>query len=101
MVDNFCLQFYLCKRIPCIYRTCISKIRLSSHNLAIEMGRYSGISRNNRTCKFCNIDIEDEFHFILKCPLYKGFRKFLIKPYYWKKPSMYKYIQLLSSNNVK
>ena len=32
MIDNFCLQFYLIKGIPRTYKTCISKMRLSSHN---------------------------------------------------------------------
>jgi hypothetical protein len=46
-------------------------------------------------------DIEDEFHFVLKCKTFQGFRNDLIKPYYWKKSSMYKFIQLLSSNNIR
>ena len=93
MVQNFCLQNYLCKPIPVIYKTCITKIRLSSHDLAIECGRYSAIPRSNRLCSFCKNDIEDEMHFILKCPTYQGLRSYFIKPYYWRKPSMYKYIQ--------
>jgi len=95
MVDNFCLQYYLTKGIPELYRNCITKIRLSSHNLAIESGRFTGITRLNRLCIFCGDDIEDEFHFVLKCKTFQGFRNYLIKPYYWKKPSMYKFIQLL------
>jgi len=101
MVDNFCLQYYLTKGIPELYRNCITKIRLSSHNLAIESGRFTGITRLNRLCIFCGDDIEDEFHFVLKCKTFQGFRNYLIKPYYWKKPSMYKFIQLLSSNNIR
>ena len=76
-------------------------MRLSSHNLAIEQGRYSAIERYNRKCKFCITDVEDEMHFILLCPLYLGLRSCLIKPYYWKKPSVYKLLQLLSTTNVK
>ena len=72
-----------------------------SYNLAIECGRFSVISRNNRLCLLCKDDIEDEMHFLFKCPLYRSFRSYLIKPYYWKKPSMYKYVQLMGSCNVK
>ena len=32
--------------------------------------------------------------------VFQGFRKCLIKAYYWKKPSMYKFIQLMSTNNL-
>ena len=101
MVDHFCLQYYLKKGIPELLRNWITKIRLSGHNLAIESGRFTGITRLNRLCIFCGDDIEDEFHFVLKCKTFQGFRNCLIKPYYWQKPSMYKFIQLLSSNNIR
>ena len=101
MVHNLCLQYYLGKPIPDVYKKCITKLRLSSHNLAIECGRFSAISRNNRLCVYCKNDIEDEMHFVLKCPMYQGFRSYFIKPYYWKKPSMFKYVQLMSSCNMK
>ena len=40
-------------------------MRLSSHQLEIEMGRYSDIDRKDRLCKFCNQNaIESEYHFI-------------------------------------
>jgi hypothetical protein len=54
---------------------CITKIRLSSHKLAIEQGRYNKTNRNRRTCKLCINEIEDEMHFILLCPSYVNLRK--------------------------
>lgn len=101
IVHNFCLQFYLSKPLPDVYKKCITQLRLSSHNLAVESGRFSAVPRQNRLCKFCKDDIEDEMHFVLKCPVYQGFRSYFIKPYYWKKPSMFKFIQLMSSCNIK
>lgn len=101
LVDNFCLQYYLEKSIPRLYKKCISKMRLSSHNLLIETGRHKNIPRDKRFCKTCITDIEDEYHFILVCPMYLALRSKLIKKYYWCKPSMYKLIQLLSVNNIK
>lgn len=76
-------------------------MHLSSHNLFIESGRFYGIPRSERICTLCKLEIEDEMHFILKCKCFHGFRVNLIKPYYWKNPSMFKFIQLLSTNNVK
>ena len=52
-------------------------------------------------CIFCGDDIEDEFYFVLNCKTFQDFRNYLIKPYYWKKPSMYKFIQLSSSSNIR
>ena len=48
------------------HRAALAKSRLSSHSLAIETGRHSGIPRENRKCSFCDLnDIEDEYHFII------------------------------------
>jgi hypothetical protein len=44
---------------------CIANIRLSSHKLAIEQGRYNKTNRNRRTCTLRINEIEDEMHFIL------------------------------------
>ena len=51
-------------------------MRISAHKLEIERGRYSRpmISREERFCKYCTNEIEDEKHFILKCPLYINIR---------------------------
>ena len=51
-----------------MFSRCITRIRLSSHNVCIESGRYYGINRNNRNCSMCDLNVvEDEFHSILQC----------------------------------
>ena len=60
------------------YRISLSKLRCSSHKLAIERLR-GRTTRDNRICKFClnnnNVRaIEGELHFILICPLYTELR---------------------------
>ena len=67
------------KPIPVIYKTFITKVRLSSHNLTIECCRYFAISTRNRLCIFCDNDIEDEKHFVLKCARYQGLRTLLFR----------------------
>ena len=74
--------------------------RLSAHLLMIEKGRFTHTPREHRICNLCNIEIEDEYHFILKCSHYDVYRKLYIKKYYWYRPSMYKPLQLLSTENV-
>jgi hypothetical protein len=74
-VTNVCLQEYLCKPIPELYKKCITKIRLSWHKLVIEQGGYNKTNRNRRTCKLCIHEIEDEMHFILLCPSYVNLRE--------------------------
>jgi len=49
-------------------------------------------------CIACN-KLEDEFDFMLECPLYKDIRKRYMKEYFWKYPNIPKFIQLLTSDN--
>ena len=101
LIDHVTLQEYLCKPIYMQYKKFICKLRLSSHCLAIETGRYKNIPFDKRICSFCKEDIEDEFHFMLKCPAYHDLRVQFLKPYYYRRPSVFKLIQLLSSQNTK
>ena len=101
LIDVYSLQYYLSKFIPVHLRKCITKFRLPSHNLGIETGRYIATDRSKRTCFSCVDEIEDEYHFILVCPLYNSLRKQYIKHYYWKNPSVYKLIKLLNIYNIK
>ena len=83
-------------------RSLISKIRLSSHDLKIETGRYNNTNRNERYCELCQLhDIEDEYHFTLICPHYKEIRSKYVTKYFSKNPSMYKYFELLNSSKNK
>lgn len=101
LIDHFTLQSYLVKRIPMQYKKLICKLRLSSHCLSIETGRYKNVPLDRRLCPLCTLDVEDEFHFFLKCTYYSHFRTKFLKKYYFTRPSVFKLIQLLSTQNVK
>ena len=51
----------------------IAGLRMSAHNLQIEMGRRTRTPREKRKC-VCG-DVEDEEHFILQCSLYTDIRR--------------------------
>ena len=56
-------------------RKALVKLRISSHKLRIETGRYDKIPREERLCNLCNSNkIEDETHFLLDCPRYSSIR---------------------------
>ena len=48
------------------YRNALTKLRVSSHSLAIERGRHLGTAIQERLCTVCNV-IEDEKHFLFEC----------------------------------
>ena len=57
-----------------------SKLRLSSHRLNIEVGRYTRTPVNLRTCNVCSSsDIEDEFHLMCVCSKYSDIRNNLFE----------------------
>ena len=63
------------------------------------MGRWARPERiefDDRKCKLYN-KLEDEFHFVLECPRYDDIRKKYISHYYLRRPSMFKFIELVSS----
>ena len=95
-ISNYLIKIYYSS-----YRNCLAKIRLSSHQLNIEVGRHRNIDRLNKICTLCNMnEIEDEYHFILICPFYKNLRENYIKRYFFIWPSTYKLTQLLENSNV-
>ena len=71
------------------FRKNLTKLRISSHNLYVERGRYQipFVSRENRWCMHCfyhrgTKHIEDETHVLINCPLYSTTRtKFNFHPY--------------------
>ena len=52
----------------------IGRLRTSSHNLKLEMGRRSRTPREQRLC-VCGNGVEDEEHFLVKCLLYDDIRR--------------------------
>ena len=57
----------------------MTKFRLSNHSLMIEKGRHLHINKNERFCKFCPNNIEDEIHFLIICKAFKTHRKELFQ----------------------
>ena len=55
-------------------RTQLTKFRLSDHHLPIEKGRRKGLDKLIKFCPFCLDKVEDEIHFLIKCPLYVHLR---------------------------
>jgi hypothetical protein len=51
------------------------RFRCGSHQLAIATGRWAKCPRDQRTCQKCTTDeVEDEYHFIFRCPAYESLR---------------------------
>lgn len=100
---SFQFQPYLDKINVNKYLQAFCKLRMSSHRLEVESGRWvrpNRIPLDERKCSFCQV-LEDEFHFVIECPLYEVLRKKYIAKYFWTRPNMYKFIELINSTNTR
>ena len=93
--DRGKLSFYKCFKTNCYrepyldvikcpkQRAALARLRTSSHQLQIERGRYVGTPRESRFCPHCYKQgeeyIEDETHFLLACPKFRGERESLMR----------------------
>ncbi len=63
------------------HRKALTDLRISSHRLQIERGRYTKpmTARENRVCTWCSgiekVYVEDEQHFLLECKQLEGLRE--------------------------
>ena len=95
-------ELYLEMNINTRLRSCLTKLRLSSHKYLVERGRWlnSKLPYIDRKCTLCNIpDIQDEYHVTLCCVYVKELRRKYIKPYYYKRPSMNKFVEVMKTRN--
>ena len=71
-----------------------------NHRLPVETGRWDDIQLNDRKCKiFTTDDIGDEYHYLFTCDFFKSDRKLYLKPYFYVKPNIRKYMELFTSTN--
>ena len=81
------------------FRRILAQFRVSAHGLEIEKGRYSGIARSDRICMPCQLSVEDEYHFVLICDIYKDLRDKCLPRQIVQSPSVFKFNRLLSVSN--
>lgn len=93
---NFGRSDYLDSIVDWKLRIAFTRLICSSHNLAIETGRWHQTEREERKCSFgCNC-VEDEYHFLLVCPIYIPFRERYFKRYFYVNPTWQKFETLMT-----
>ena len=83
-------------------RCFITRLRISAHSIRIHTVRFGVniLPRHERLCLNCNLqDVEDVYHFVCLCPKYRTIRINYINRYYYVRPTVYTFYDLLSSND--
>ena len=88
-----CMSKYFCRRFL--------SFRTRNHRFPVEVGRWYNTRINERKCHLCNNDLGDEYHYLLICPEFESERKKYLKPYYYKRPNVVKYSEIMNTNNEK
>jgi hypothetical protein len=102
--NNFAFESYL--DLDNFNRNILIRFRISAHNLEIEKGRHQNIPLHERICKLCKLEIEDEIHFLLQCPILNSFRTEAMQQisdickHFASLDNKSKFIWLLSNENV-
>lgn len=95
---TFGFENYL-KSTPSYLLTYMIRFRTRNHRLPIETGNWQKIPVNQRLCHHCSNKIGDEFHYLFECSFFDNERKLFLKPYFFKRPNMYKFEQLMTTSN--
>ena len=100
-LPHFMLDLIFTKYLR-IYFTKLRLSTVSSHTFLVERGRWvkPKVQYIERRCTLCNNpDVQDEFHITLYCAKFDSLIEKYIKPYYYRRPSMLKFIELMSTEN--
>lgn len=76
------------------------KFRTGNHKLSPEVGRWNNVELTDRKCPLCHtLNIGDEFHYLLECSLFLTDRQSLLDRYFYKRPNIIKFKELLTIKN--
>ena len=73
--ENYSIERFVSLNLSSRERSILSQLHTGTLPLEIEIGRFRHISVENRKCKICKTEIEDELHLIFHCTGYKEERE--------------------------
>ena len=90
---------YISMRLSIACTRNIARFRCRNHKLLVERGTWMRpiLHRNDRTCPVCH-EIEDEYHYVLVCPLFSSLREHYIDKKYWHVPTMSKFVTFMNGS---
>lgn len=97
--DNINCENYI-KTLNSINVINMLKFRTGNHKFPVEVGRWNNVDISERKCHLCQTSsIGDEFHYLLECSYFQRERRIYIDQYFYRRPNILKYKQLLAVEN--
>ena len=98
--ENVDFESYL-TTLPKRFYIPLIKFRTANFKLPIETGRWENVNIEDRKCMLCDKnDLGDDFHYLLTCPYFEHDRTTLLKAYYYTRPNIIKYKELMTNKNT-
>jgi hypothetical protein len=83
------------------FRIALTKLRCSDHKLDIKIDRHRSIPSSERLCKRRKMKVmEDEYHFMLVCPVLRDIPILCLKPFYNRWPTFISLMSDMSNNTI-
>ena len=86
------------KQLPKLLCRRFMAFRTRNHRFPVEVGRWFGTPFNECKCHLCNSDLGDEYHYLLVCKNFDNERKQYLNPYYYTRPNVLKYFEIMNTN---
>ena len=99
--DEKRLPSYLCVDINRHLKCTLTKFRFGISSINVHYFRYRQHNQRDLMCPYCKTVEENEFHFLMYCPLYNDLRHQYFKEKYYRLPNINKMRILLCSKNDK
>ena len=99
-INPFVLKYYLWN-LPQNLLLPFCKFRMSNHKLPVEIQSWDILykPRELRLCLLCDLHaIGDEFHYVLKCPIFDELRKMYVPSECIDNPTIEKFVKLICTN---
>ena len=87
--------------LPPKCRKTLLQMRTRNHHLPIETGRWNQIAIDERLCHLYNVEIGDEYHYIMICKNLAHLRVSYTSRYFHMHPNTLKFEQLMNKTNQK
>ena len=94
---HHCVPGYITANMDSHLKHIVTRFRLGISEINIHQLRYKQFTNRRLICPMCKNAQETECHFVLCCPAFDTLRKDLLPKKFYRQPSLFKLVLLMSS----